>query len=184
MHLSKKLFNLLMILFLFASINGFSQFVRQAIDLQIVQTQNCVAPTDLTLEIETTAYDKYRLNFSWEMNEPEPGWVHWDDGVNYTGIGLLSDQCEVSAAARWDSGQLMEYDGFKISKIKAFLNDSTYAYATFKVWTGENAETNIYSVMHDTVCFHDWLEHELETDIYLDADLEYWIGDLVFWINQ
>lgn len=108
------------------------------------------------------------------MNEPESGWIHWDDGVNYTATGASTGLFYI--AARWDEFMLQEFDGYRIVKIKAFLYDTGYDSLSFNIWSGNNADSVIYGVEYDTIIGGAWIEHELETTIILNASLEFWVG--------
>lgn len=136
-----------------------------------------MSPYNMEIEIDTVGYDQYQLNFSWQINEPEPGCVQWGDGVLFSGIGFACTG-KFCVAARWDSGQLSEYDGFRLTKIRACLNDDGYDSLRFNVCTGEDGNNHIYT--SDYVQFLPvngiWFEHTLDTALYLNSDLEYWVG--------
>ena len=180
-----KIINYIRIFLVFYALSGtihsFSQINNSSIQFQEINKSNdyhsrsCIAPANFVVETDTIEYDQYQLNFSWEMDEPEPGWIHWDDGVHAGGVGACPD-CDLFAASRWDPGQLIEYDGLKISKIKAFLNDSGYNSLAFNIWTGMNAANLIYEKNHDTLIYGNWIEHTIDTALFLDADEEYWFG--------
>ncbi len=144
-------------------------------NIQIYRNCSSPSPSQFALKIDTLEYNKYQLTLSWSMDEPEQGWIYWDDGVHAGGVGACPD-CDLFAASRWDPGQLIEYDGLKISKIKAFLNDSGYNSLAFNIWTGMNAANLIYEKNHDTLIYGNWIEHTIDTALFLDADEEYWFG--------
>jgi hypothetical protein len=135
--------------------------------------RTCTAPENFDVQVDTGGNNEYQLNFSWTANQSEPGWINWDNGTNYGGVGA----CEsMSAAARWDAFQLSDYDGNRISAMRAFLHDSTFESLVFKIWEGENADSLIY---HDTISDYledSWIEHDIESNVFIDASKELWVG--------
>lgn len=161
------------------TIHSFSQINNSSVQFQEVNKSNdyhsraCIAPTNFGVEIDTVEYDQYQLNFSWEMDEPEPGWIHWDDGTNYTGIGCCP---HLSVAARWDSGQLDDFNNYRISKMKIFINETYFDSLIFKIWEGGTEADLIY---HDTIFDYEedtWVEHDLISNLFLDSSKELWVG--------
>ncbi len=180
-----KIINYIRIFLVFYALSGtihsFSQINHSSIQFQEINKSNdyhsrsCIAPANFEVETDTVEYDQYQLNFSWEMDEPEPGWIHWDDGVNVGGVGTCPD-CWLCAAARWDQGQLSEYHGFTFVKIKAFLNDDKYDSLTFFIYEGNSNDDQIYTSRHDTVIGHAWIEDVPDTVIAINGVAEYWVG--------
>jgi hypothetical protein len=137
--------------------------------------RTCPSPYRFAVEsIDTIEYDKYRLNFSWQMDEPDPGeWLHWDNGINDGAVGATYN---MSVSARWDEGQLTEYNGFKLQKMKAFIFENYFDSIIFKVWEGENAASLIYYDTIYEITGDAWVEHELDSNIFIDASKELWVG--------
>jgi hypothetical protein len=139
---------------------------------------DCLSPTNLEAHVDTVGSDQYMVYLTWDMEVPDEAWIHWDNGENFSGTVAGSD--DLFAAARWDSGQLIVYHGFKITKIRAFLYESGYSNLVFHIWTGQNAENSIYAVEHDTLLGGQWIEHSLDTALYVDSSLEYWVGYSIY----
>ena len=47
----------------------------------------CVESSDFDAHVVTIGYDQYMLYLTWDMEEPEEGWIHWDVGTNYKSFG-------------------------------------------------------------------------------------------------
>ncbi|RLD40564.1 MAG: hypothetical protein DRI89_11730 [Bacteroidetes bacterium] len=137
--------------------------------------RTCPSPYRFSVEtIDTLEYDKYRLNFSWQMDEPDQGeWLHWDNGIHAGGVGATYN---MTAAARWDAGQLIDYDGLRIKKMRAFLNDDGLDSLIFKIWEGDSADVLIYKDTIHPFEVELWNEHVLKSDIFIDASKELWVG--------
>lgn len=157
----------------------FQPVVNQNLNInQSSPDYDCIPPTDFDVHIYTIGYDQYMLYLTWDMESQYSEWIHWDDGENYTATVAGSD--DLYAAARWDSGQLVDYHGFKITKIRAFLYESGYSDLVFHIWISENAHNTVYSAEHDTLLGGDWVVHNIDTALYLDSSLEYWVGYSIY----
>jgi hypothetical protein len=139
--------------------------------------RTCPSACNLALEVDTVGEYEYQLNFSWQSCEPisPPGeWIHWDDGNNSNAIGACD--CSMSAAARWEPGQLDYYNGFQLSKIRAYFNDIGYENLRYKIWTGEDANTLIYESDTLQPLVSGWDEFNVDSTIYINSAQEYWVG--------
>lgn len=114
---------------------------------------------------------------AWDVPEDTPwhGPIFWGNGENYNGTGLV-DGGDISVAIRWDENMLINYNGARIKKIKMFIADGGFSHIVAKIWTGNNASNLIY---HDTIENPEidaWNEVVLDTLLYVDSSLEYWVG--------
>ena len=113
--------------------------------------------------------------FTWQQPEiPDPGqWLHYDNGINYTGIGLGYGG-SFKVAIRWDAGDLIPYDGEELSRISFFPNSNTSTFI-LKIWTGSNASNQVYSqmVIPEEGSWNDVL---LNTPYTINGSEELWIG--------
>lgn len=139
----------------------------------------CDPPFDLEGELEMTQYDLV-VHLQWtppaSTNPPESSWLHWDSGENYTGIGVTDGTPEFSVAMRFDQGQLSDYNGDTIGKIKFFLNDAGYNQIVAKIWTGSNAANMIYSDTLESPVASAWNTATVDSIIIIDGGKEYWVG--------
>jgi hypothetical protein len=142
----------------------------------------CEAPTDLDGMYDgdgpNNDGEQFGAQIYWTqpyIPEPPSGWIRWDDGVNFSGIGL-TDGGEFSVAARWDAGQLAMYVGASITRMQFFPNDDGFETITMKIWTGPNATTLVYEAVADAPVVGAWNEYTIDPPVALDVNDELWIG--------
>ena len=146
--------------------------------------RNCNKPEDLTGEVYVYSYPQqlYGSEIKWSAPERsiiESGWEHYDSGENYGAIGFACN-CLASAAIRWDAGTLLPFDGDTIESIKYFPYDNGFLYIVIKVWTGEYADSLIYSDTAQNIVPGIWNEHIFNEPVIINGDLEYWAGYEIF----
>jgi hypothetical protein len=142
--------------------------------------RECAAPEDITgVEVWDDALQQDVAEVCWEapfIPGPVSAWIHWDDGVNSSGIGLTNGGT-FSCAARWDAGQLSDYAGTSITKMTYFPQDDSWSNFTLKVWTGPGAGTLVYEEdVTSTTVTGMWNEVTLTAPVALDVGDELWIG--------
>ncbi len=140
--------------------------------------RECQAPTDLIGEYTWDATADYGAEICWEapfVPGPISEWIHWDDGTPFSGVGL-TDGGTFSIAARWDAGELSQFDGASITKMQ-YVVDAGFTAVELKIWTGANAGTVVYQedVTAGSVIGM-WNEVTLTAPVALDVDDELWIG--------
>ncbi len=143
----------------------------------------CPTPMDLTGEYvwidNPPDYEQYGAQICWQAPDtklPIGEWVHWDSGENFSAVGLEYGG-SFSVAARWDAGQLADYEGTFITKLQYFIASTDFNNIIVKIWTGANADNLLYAkdVTTSTVAGM-WNEVTLDTSFVLDVDKELWIG--------
>jgi len=118
-----------------------------------------------------------------ELPAPPQGWIHWDDGTNFSGIGLDAD-APFSVAARWAANTFPEYQGTSVTKVRVFAQDAGYTGWTIKIWSGANASTLLYSqVVTSQIVVGAWTEITLTTPVAYDITKELWVGYTVDGLN-
>lgn len=140
-----------------------------------IRADSCIAPHSLYGQFSPLGNDQYMVYLAWEMEPPDDGWISWDDGENFSGVGFVCTG-KFCAAVRWDSNQLSEYDGYRVTKIKAYLSDDGYNSLTFRLCTGYEGNNHVYISDYLPPEADNWIEHELDTLIYINSSLEYWVG--------
>ena len=135
----------------------------------------CQAPTNLTGEYVWNAAEEYGAEVCWEIEVPVPinEWIHWDNGMIENGVGGVAT---FSIGARWESGQLSDYAGTSITKMRYAVNEG-FTSVVLKIWTGANAGTLIYE--NDVTSLSvagAWTELTLDTPIVLPVNDEIWVG--------
>ncbi len=68
------------------------------------------------------------------QDEREGEWLRWDDGINFTAIGLNAPGWWTSAI-RFDQTHLADYDGWAVKKVEFYQQDPTMTGdPTIKIW--------------------------------------------------
>ncbi|MDP8209583.1 MAG: T9SS type A sorting domain-containing protein [Candidatus Stygibacter australis] len=101
-------------------------------------------------------------------------WIHYDDGMNDDGIGITNGG-SFRVAARWDAGDLDDYDGLQITKMNFVPREAGSTY-TLKVWTGVNASNEVLSQPVTDLVMEAWNEVYYTSPITIDSADELWIG--------
>ncbi|MCF7911266.1 MAG: T9SS type A sorting domain-containing protein [Candidatus Cloacimonetes bacterium] len=112
--------------------------------------------------------------FTWDPPAEAGEWIHYDSGTNDDAIGLTNGG-NFHVAARWDAGDLDDYDGLNITKINVYFQDANCTF-TAKAWTGANAGTQILSQALTNPLSDSWNEVIFDTPITIDSSVELWIG--------
>jgi hypothetical protein len=137
----------------------------------------CEAPSELAGEYLWNVEDDFGAELMWTAPEipiPPQGWIRWDDGVLFSGVGLV-DGGNFSVAARWDAGQLEEYAGASITQMQLALNDDGYSSIDLKIWTGSNASNLVYEATVSPAP-GTWEIYTIDPPVALDVNDELWIG--------
>jgi hypothetical protein len=133
--------------------------------------RDCIGAMNLYIE-ENYDYNK----LTWEPPQGCWGsdWIHWDDGENYDAIGT-GDVVEFDVAARWTPSQLVNYDGYIISKVSFFPNETESDY-TIRIWNDTNASVLLYEQTVQDPIMYEWNEISLTDTVLVDRSKELWIG--------
>ena len=140
--------------------------------------RQCEAPSELDGDYYWTEQDDFGAAINWEAPEipvPPQGWIRWDDGVLFSGIGL-TDGGDFVVAARWDAGQLIDYQGTSITQLQLAPNDEGFDYIVIKIWKGANAGTLLWESGQESPTGGVWNTYTISPAIPLDVDDELWIG--------
>jgi agmatine/peptidylarginine deiminase len=116
------------------------------------------------------------------LNWQPPGtvsWLHWDNGVNSSGIGTGS-AAQFKVAARFSATQLAGYGVAEkyLTKVRFFPREVNCVY-TINVWTGGSSTDPGTLVVAQEVAdpqINSWNLIDLATPVFLDNDQELWIG--------
>ena len=119
---------------------------QQGFKNQVINSaDSCSSPYNLYSQFSPIGNDQYMLYLTWEMEQPNDGWINWDDGVHFSGVGSGSGW---TVAARWDSTQLVAYQNYRLKRMRIILNDMTADAVIFKVFNGMN---NSHLIYKDTI---------------------------------
>jgi len=150
--------------------NNYSQGVAKFYidDYKIEQLEPVVLLPPLNLNLETSGSD---IILTWD--NPYGGeWLHWDYGNTGNGIGTGGP---FYIASKWNPTDLVEYDGFYLSKLKFFAQSNTCTYS-LRVWIGENSPILIFEQDVPEFETFDWNEVILNSLVLIDASEELWFG--------
>ena len=132
----------------------------------------CPAPFDLNLEQEELI-----VYLNWQSPDtvaPVTEWLHYDDNVNFIGIGY-DGPADFDVAARWEPSQLVDYDGTMLTKVNFFPNEVQCEYS-IRVWTGANAANMLVDQLVEGPVIDAWNTVALDAPVEVDASQELWIG--------
>jgi len=130
-------------------------------------------PANLTAEV----VDDDNVQLEWEAPEPE-AWIHWDDGVNYTGVGTGA-ALVFKAAIRFSPDHLADMNviGKFLRKVSFYPRQANATY-TINVWTGGTETEPGTLVTEQPVTnpeINAWNIVDLLYPVYIEAE-ELWIG--------
>lgn len=138
--------------------------------------RECAPPQEFTASVFFPIFDGVTLE--WESPSGNtgggPGWIGWDNGINYNAFGL-SDGGTFNVAVRFTPAQLGQYAGTSLTRIRMFPV-SPNASLTLKVWTGSNASTLLLSQPVTSFVAGEWNEFILNTPVCLTGTSELWFG--------
>jgi hypothetical protein len=105
-------------------------------------------------------------------------WLKYDDGINYTGIGL-TDGSYFDYAIRFPVQALTNYNGYRVSKFRFFPRET----ANFHVEIYEGAVSPMLVYYEDVTnpVLSTWNEYTPTEAYYIDSDVEVWAG---IWVTD
>jgi hypothetical protein len=105
-------------------------------------------------------------------------WLKYDDGINFTGIGL-TDGSNFDYAIRFPTQALTNYDGYRISKIRFFPKEAADFHV--EVFEGVNPPALIYYEDVNNPILNIWNEYSPTNTYYIDSGIEVWVG---IWVTN
>ncbi len=137
------------------------------------QNSQSAAKCDLPpVENFACAYiDPSTILLAWEAPQSDQHILRWDDGYNYSGLGLNAGGTFM-AAARWDTDQLVPYQNWYLTHI-AFFPTASEATFVLQVWFDE-----ILIVSQPVLSFNNnaWNIIELNAPVQFSGSQELFIG--------
>lgn len=109
--------------------------------------------------------------------EPVNEWLHYDDGENYDGIGLVEDG-NFDVVIRFTPQELAAYAGMAITKFRIYVLEDLSIDYYVEIFEGEQPTINdlVYEQLVETPSATDWTEVTLEEPYYIDPSQEIWVG--------
>ncbi|MCU0369881.1 MAG: hypothetical protein MUC31_00560 [Bacteroidales bacterium] len=125
-------------------------------------------------------YSCKKLDFTkTEIGNPQDEWLHYDNGTNYTGISANSGGA-FDIAIRFSAFQIINFDGFLISKVRFFPVLGYPTEYSITIWQGSEPPVLLH-VQDITVISGTWNEAVIDDFYYVDASKDLWIG---VWIQN
>ncbi|HLN54019.1 MAG TPA: choice-of-anchor J domain-containing protein [Lentimicrobium sp.] len=138
----------------------------------------CEAPTNLEASVPDPGAHGDQILLTWEgpdIPQPVAEWILWDDGVNYSGIGVGAD-ATWAAAVRFTPTELAQYAGAQLTKIRFVPSEAAGSTFVLKVWTGANAANLVLSQPVSSFIAGTWNEYTLNTPVTISGTTELWFG--------
>ncbi len=137
----------------------------------------CAKPYNFTTDW-APPHDPCMVLLQWTSPDTPPPasdiWLHWDNGSNFTAIGLTGGGT-FHAAVRFTPQQLSQYEGSSLTKIRFYPKNSGGTIVV-KVWIGPNASTLVRSKAVTAYISEQWNELLLTEPLPIDGSQELWIG--------
>jgi hypothetical protein len=112
---------------------------------------------------------------SWGM-APPPIWLGYDDGVNAGGLGANGGGT-FYAAIRWDSADLIPYNGSSLTAFKFFpLMFAVPSEITFHIWEGNISPQVVYEQELQNLSWNEWNTIYLDEPYIITAEQDLWVG--------
>jgi hypothetical protein len=105
-------------------------------------------------------------------------WLKYDDGINFTGVGL-NDGSNFDYSIRFPTSALTSYNGYRISKIRFFPTESALFHV--EVFEGINPPTLVYYEEVNNVTLNTWNEYKPTNIYFIDSSVEVWVG---IWVTD
>ena len=105
-------------------------------------------------------------------------WLKYDDGFNYTGIGI-TDGSNFDYAIRFPVSALANYNGFRISKVRFFPTDQAQFHV--EVFEGSGTPSLVYYEQVYNPTLNAWNEYSPSFTYYINSSMEVWIG---IWVTN
>jgi hypothetical protein len=105
-------------------------------------------------------------------------WLKYDDGTNFTGIGL-TDGSNFDYAVRFPVQVLTNYDGYWISKIRFFPKEAANFHV--EVYEGVNPPILIYIEDVNNPILNTWNEYSPTNTYFINSNVEVWVG---IWVTN
>lgn len=106
-------------------------------------------------------------------------WFHYDDGVNFTGIGF-PDGGTFDVAIRFPKESLQDYQGYRITRVRFVPLEGTQTEYYVTIWEGDEPPDLVFYEIVPNPSIGSWTEHELTTAYPINTGADLWVGYWVF----
>ncbi|MCB0804608.1 MAG: hypothetical protein KDC05_02360 [Bacteroidales bacterium] len=116
-------------------------------------------------------------NFTTGSVNPSAVWLHYDDGINSTSIGFTQTQTDFDIAIRFTSTDLIDYDGFNITKVRFYVaGTAPVAYDVSVTWWTGSAPDFVFDEFVASPAINNWTTYNPSYIHQIDASEELWVG--------
>ena len=114
------------------------------------------------------------------VNQIQYKWLSYDNGTNYTGVGLI-DGGEWDVAIRFASSQLQQYNGWKILSVRFFPKEYNVGYA-IEGFIGSNPSPGspVFYKAVNNPSINSWNEVSLNQPYTINANTDLWVGYFIY----
>lgn len=137
----------------------------------------CEPPYDLITSIPDPTHYPCRVLLEWTApcnNGLNDQWKHYDNGNNFTNVGLTTGG-SWRAAIRLSASQFSSFDNAMLEKIKFFVSDAGSSFSLM-VWKGNASPELVYTQPVDTYSPMSWNEFNLDSIIPITPGMDFWVG--------
>ncbi len=108
-------------------------------------------------------------------------WWHYDTGESTNSIGLGGEDVEWIGAIKFPVSALEGYDGYEITRVRAFFPQMPTAAGAIIFQGEEDALEEVGFQMYSSVTVEEWNELEFFDPVVIDASRDLWIG---IWMEE
>ena len=139
------------------------------VDVEVVEPPLVLHPPQ-NLTAESMGNDVY---LHWDPPQGSAAWLHYDDGINATGIGV-DGPADFDVSARFTQAELMDFNGAVLEKVRFFplVENSEYS---VRVYTGDG-QTMVVDQLVASPVIGDWNEIVLDNPVSIDMTVDLWVG--------
>lgn len=114
---------------------------------------------------------QFKTDFGMTMGE----WIHYDDGQNADGIGLVEGG-SFDIAIRFPAIDLLQYQGYTVSKIRFFPKTGDPVTYHMTLWEGSGSPVLLFDEEITNITVNAWTEYTPTFSYVIDGSTEVWFG--------
>jgi hypothetical protein len=170
---SKTLGKVFKIRFLACGVNSLDIVSWFVDNIHVYRT--CNVPSDLSATAVFFNQAGILLNWIGPDFDGIDEWIHWDDGNNSGNSIGTGAAVEFDVAARWEPGQLEDYEGASLVEVAFFPAESACNY-NVRVWIGAGAADLVVDQPVPYPVIGQWNFIALLTPVLVNSDQDLWVG--------
>lgn len=119
-----------------------------------------------------------KLDFTKKEVKPVSAWLHYDDGSNFSGIGITSGE-DFLSFIKFNKLDLKSYNQSRISKVKFFLTEEGASSYYLEIYNDYGVYPQIIKLYEQYISYPvagAWNTIYLDPEFTIDSDYDLWIG--------